>query len=107
MLTFNGICLGRTPIQGRQRPAKAARGLSVDKANQIGVLRGLVSLYSLKLVTGTKYLYCGLSQARQKGEATLRTLVTGLLPTVGGCGKPQCIWINSRSSSCVPTTGAI
>ena len=58
-------------------PAKAARGRSFDRANQIGVLRGLVSLYSLKLVRGTRQRYCGFNQARQNGEATLRTLVTG------------------------------
>jgi hypothetical protein len=31
-------------------------------------------LYSLKLVSGTRQRYCGLSQARQNGEATFRTL---------------------------------
>ena len=69
--------------------AKAASGRSLFSANQTGVLRGLVSLYSLKLVSGAKQRYCGLSQARQNGEETLRTLVTGWLPTLGGAGKPQ------------------
>ena len=87
-------------------PAKTAKGLSFDKANQIGVLRGLVSLYSLKLVSGTRQRYCGLSQARQKGDETLRTFVTGWVPIFGG-GKPQRIWINSHSPSCILTTGAI
>ena len=88
-------------------PAKAARGRSFDRANQIGVLRGLVSLYSLKLVSGTRQRYCGFNQARQNGEATLRTLVTGWLPTFGGGGKPQRICSSSRSPSCTRTTGAI
>jgi hypothetical protein len=35
-----------------------------------------------------------LSQARQNGEATLRTLVTGWVPTFGGGGKPQRIRIS-------------
>jgi len=76
-------------------------------ANQTGVLRGLVSLYSLKLVSHTRQRYCGLSQARQNGDPTLRTLVTGRVPTFGGGGKPQRIWISSRSPSTVRTTGAI
>ena len=58
-------------------PAKAASGRFLFNENQMGVLRGLVSLYSLKLVSGTRQRYCGLSQARQNGEETLRTLVTG------------------------------
>jgi hypothetical protein len=48
-----------------------------------------------------------LSQARQKGDPVLRTLVTGWVPTFGGGGKPQRIWISSRSPSTVRTTGAI
>src|SRR5829696_6401868 len=88
-------------------PAKAAKGRSWLSANQTGVLRGLVSLYSLKLVNGIRARYCGFSQARQKGDDTLRTLVTGWVPIFGGGGKPQRIRISSRSPSTVRTTGAI
>jgi hypothetical protein len=63
--------------QASQIPAKAASGRSLLRPNQTGVFLGLVSLYSLKLVSGTKQRCCGFSQARQNGEATLRTLVTG------------------------------
>jgi hypothetical protein len=88
-------------------PAKAASGWSLLSANQTGVLRGLVFWYSLQPVNGITARYCGLSQARQNGDATVRTLVTGWLPTFGGGGKPQRIWISSRSPFTVRTTGAI
>jgi hypothetical protein len=48
-----------------------------------------------------------LSQARQNGDETFRTFVTGWVPNFGGGGKPQRIWISSRSPSCTLTTGAI
>ena len=58
-------------------PVKAASGRSSFRANQTGVFLGRVSLYSENQVTGTNTRYCGLSQARQNGELTLRTFVTG------------------------------
>ena len=48
-----------------------------------------------------------LKEARQKGDDTLRRFVTGWVPTFGGGGKPQRIWISSRSPSAVRATGAI
>ena len=90
---------------GPQMPAKAASGRYLLSANHTGVLHGLVSVYSLKLVSATMQRCCGFSHARQNREATLRTLVTGWEPTFGG-GKPQHIWISSRSPSTVQTTGA-
>jgi hypothetical protein len=97
----------RAPVHGRQMPANAARGRSSFSANQTGIFRGLVSRYSEKEVRGIRARYCGLSQARQNGDETFRTFVTGWLPTFGGGGKPQRIWISSRSPSWVRTTGAI
>src|SRR5204862_8162122 len=64
----------RTPVQGRQIPAKAKSGRSSSRANQTGVLRGFVSAYSLKAVTGTRQRWATPSQGRQCGLATLRTL---------------------------------
>jgi hypothetical protein len=44
----------------------------------------------------------------QYGDFTLRTLVTGTLPRLGGGGKPQRIMESSRSpSGAVLTTGAM
>src|SRR3954471_11208581 len=88
-------------------PAKANSGRSSSRANHTGVLRGLVSAYSLKAETGTRQRYSGFSQGRQYGEATLRTFVTGCVPTLGGGGKPQRIMLSSRPSSRRHTTGAI
>ena len=49
-----GALLGPlAPRQGVHKPAKANSGLSSARANQIGVLRGLVSSYSQKDVAGT------------------------------------------------------
>ena len=49
-----GALLGpRTPRQGVHRPAKANSGRSSLSANQMGVLRGLVSAYSQNDVAGT------------------------------------------------------
>ena len=95
------------PVHGRQIPAKAASGRSLFNANQTGVFRGLLSLYSLKLVSGTRQRYCGLSQARQNGEETLRTLVPGWLPIFGGAGNPQRICRRLRSPSLGRTIGVI
>ncbi|KMO10047.1 hypothetical protein SQ03_31145 [Methylobacterium platani JCM 14648] len=66
-----------------------------------------MSAYSLNEVTGTRQRCAGLSQGRQYGEATLRTLVTGCVPTFGGGGKPQRIIVSTRSPSSICTTGAI
>ncbi|GJD67061.1 hypothetical protein MPEAHAMD_7265 [Methylobacterium frigidaeris] len=55
----------RTPVQGRQIPAKAKSGRLSSRANHTGVLRGFVSAYSLNEVTGTRQRCTGLSQGRQ------------------------------------------
>ena len=66
--------------QGAQRPAKAKSGRSSLSANQIGVLRGLVSKYSQNDVAGTMQRFLLPSHPRQCGLATLRMLVTGWPP---------------------------
>ncbi len=43
-----------TPCQDAHRPAKANRGLSSERANHMGVLRGFVSAYSQNDVAGTR-----------------------------------------------------
>src|SRR5208337_2442761 len=63
-----GALLGPlAPRQGVQRPAKAKSGLSSPKANQTGVLRGLVSAYSQKDVAGTTHRLALPSHRRQCG----------------------------------------
>jgi hypothetical protein len=60
-----GALLGpRTPLQGVQRPAKAKSGRSSLSANQIGVLRGLVSAYSQKEVAGTTQRLRGIASGK-------------------------------------------
>jgi hypothetical protein len=70
----------RTPRQEAHRPAKANRGLGSARANQMGVLRGLVSAYSQNDVAGTMQRFCGPSHPRQCGLLRLRMLVTGAPP---------------------------
>ena len=97
----------RTPVQGRQIPANAASGLSFVQGEPDWRLARLGVLVFAEGGRGTRQRYCGLSHARQNGEATLLTLVTGWLPTFGGGGKPQRICSSSRSPSWIRTTGAI
>lgn len=99
--------LGR-PLQGVQRPAKAKSGRSSLSANQIGVLRGLVSAYSQKHVAGTTQQLSFPSQRRQCGLLTLRMFVIGAPPNCGGPGIPQRAMTSSRSpSGATLTIGAI
>jgi hypothetical protein len=64
------------------------------------------SLYSEKLVAGTRQRFSGPSQRRQCGEAVLRMLV--LMPgNCGGVGMPQRAIVNSRCSPSGRTIGAI
>src|SRR5579862_2888369 len=80
-------------------PAKTASGRSSPSANQVGVLRGLVSAYSQKDVKGTKQRLAGFNQARQCELLTLRMLVIGAPPKAGGPGMPQRAMANSRKPS--------
>ena len=57
------------------------RVLLMSSANQVGVLRGLVSAYSQNEVKGTIQRCSGLSQARQWGLFTFRMLVIGAPPS--------------------------
>src|SRR4051812_42523455 len=66
----------RVPVQVQQIPAKAASGRLSSSANQVGVLRGLVSAYSQKDVNGTMHRDDGPSQRRQCGLFVFRMLVT-------------------------------
>src|SRR5687768_5649795 len=79
----------RVPVQGRQMPANTNNGRLSSRANHTGVFFGLVSAYSENEVAGTTPRHSGLSQPRQYGLLTLRTLVTGWVPRFGGGGKPQ------------------
>ncbi len=93
-----GALLGPlTPRQGVQRPAKAKSGLSSPRANQTGVLRGLVSAYSQKDVAGTTHRLPLPSHRPQCGLLTFRTFVTGCPPNCGGPGMPQRAMRSSRS----------
>src|SRR3984893_5253847 len=85
--------------QQNQIPAKTASGRSSSSANQVGVLRGLVSAYSQKDVKGTTQRCSGLSQARQCGLLTLRMLVIGAPPKAGGPGMPHRAIASSRTPS--------
>src|SRR4051812_948923 len=97
----------RIPVQGRQIPAKQNKGRLSSRANHTGVFFGLVSAYSENEVAGTTTRHSGLSQPRQYGLLTLRTLVTGWVPSFGGGGKPQRMSVSSRPSpSRLRTTGA-
>lgn len=89
--------LARSPVQGRDRPAKNRSGRSASAANRTDVLRCVVSSYSQKEVKGTTQRNSGLSQGRQKGDATLRMFVTCRAWAFGGGGKPQ-----RKSASCRP-----
>ena len=63
-----GALLGpRTPRREARRLAKAKRGLSSARANQVGVLRGLVSAYSQNDVAGTMQRFRLPSHPRQCG----------------------------------------
>ncbi len=93
-----GALLGpRTPLHGVQRPAKAKSGRSSPSANQIGVLRGLVSAYSQKDVAGTRQRLPFPSQRRQCALLTLRMFVIGAPTNCGGPGMPQRAITSSRS----------
>src|SRR5208337_214945 len=95
-----GALLGPlAPRQGVQRPGKAKSGLSSPRANQTGVLRGLVSAYSQKDVTGTTHRLPLPSHRRQCGLFTFRMFVTGCPPNCGGPGIPQRAMTSSRSPS--------
>ena len=80
-------------------PAKANNGLSSDMANQVGVLRGLVSSHSQKLDTGTRQRQAGPSQRRQCGLFVLRMFVTVWPPNAGGPGMPQHIMVSQADWS--------
>ena len=79
----------RTPRQGVHNPAKANSGRSALRANQVGVLRGVVGAYSQNDVAGTRQRFLAESQPRQCGLETLRMLVTGWPPNCSGPGMPQ------------------
>jgi hypothetical protein len=70
----------RVPCHVVQIPAKASSGRLSSRANHVGVLRGLVSAYSQKLVKGTRQRFFGPSHARQCGLLVLRMLVTACVP---------------------------
>jgi hypothetical protein len=83
-------------------------GLSSASANQMGVLRGLVSAYSQNDVAETMQRYLLPNHPRQCGLATLRMFVTGCPPYWGGRGIPQRAITSSRSPSApTRTIGAI
>jgi hypothetical protein len=64
------------------------------------------SLYSEKLVAGTKHLASGFSHPRQCGEFVFRMFVTAAPPNWGGPGIPQRAIASSRSPFFVRTIGA-
>src|SRR5688572_21296652 len=73
----------RSPVHGRQMPAKAKDVLSSSKANQCGTF-GRESVHSQNDVAGIRQRYFAwLSQLRQYGLFVLRTLVTGRVPRFG------------------------
>src|SRR3954465_3317726 len=55
----------RTPVQGRQIPAKQNKGRLSSNANHTGVFFGLVSAYSENDVAGTTQRHSGLSHPHQ------------------------------------------
>jgi hypothetical protein len=79
-LTTGALLAPLAPRQHVRKPAKAKSGLSSARANQIGVLRGLVSSYSQNDVAGTMQRYFCPSQPRQCALEMLRIFVTGWPP---------------------------
>ena len=73
-----GLFGPRTPRQRVHNPAKANKGRSSLSANQVGVLRGLVSAYSQKLVADTRQRFLDPSQPRQCGLDTVEASAAAL-----------------------------
>jgi hypothetical protein len=73
----------RSPVHGRQMPGKANNGRSWLSANQCGTFE-VESVHSQKLVAGTRQRHSGFSQPFENRLNTLRTLVIGRVPRLGG-----------------------
>src|SRR5208283_2152765 len=73
-----------TPRQRVQRSVRAKRGLSSARANQMGVLRGFVSAYSQKHVSGTMYRLPLPTHRRRCGLFVFLMLPFLLLSSVAG-----------------------
>ena len=122
MLTLDRVALvPRAPTQSVQMPANEKSGRDLSSANHTTSFLPAIgcgepsaffrdfafglSLYSEKLVAGTRQRFSGLIQRRQCGDVGLRMLVL-MPPNCGGFGKPQRILISSRPLSSLRTTGA-
>jgi hypothetical protein len=78
MLAIGGLdYMPRLPCHVLQMPAKNASGRSPPNANQVGVLRGLVSAYSQNVLNGMTQRFSGLSHALQWTLFVLRMFGIG------------------------------
>ena len=70
----------RTGIALYGEATRPTRTTCLGRANQVGVLRGLVSAYSQNEVAGTRQWFRWPSHPRQCGLLTLRMSVAGAPP---------------------------
>ncbi len=88
-----------TPRQRVHKPAKANSGRSSLSANQIGVLRGVVSASSQNEVAGTSQRFRRQAIRASAGSTRCGCLVTGCPPYWRGPGMPRRATTSSRSPS--------